>query len=442
MITRYICFPLPISIRLAASLILMSSVAWSAQSAGDECQACDREMRRTMEAIQAWRRLHHGYYPGRLVDLKNAGLLPVDGAICPDVLHELNGATAAHAEVTSRGEGGDPPGTYEYEMATNVLKSSNERDFLPVGAREYTRQELKAILLRRAFFEQVPILRCSSHRRMAPAGFPRSEEVWRNATVTGSVYWSQTHWEQSWLDDVPYCERDANVLFGLKGPPFYTDKTPAIPEALDLRKWSCAFGDHVWWWTYPLFKPQPDWETAANLNPFFQTNHGRVESWGGEQWWINGLVQLQGRLILEGKDAYSGPTRLVFVWQKTGARVERKIHGASCLQGTVWPAPAGQTTGWLVWHYADGASEKMSIVYGKNTARFWGDAAQLQSEQDFVKPVWTYHENQTEAGRERWLRLYRQEWVNPNPEVVVTSLDFVSNSNSPASPFIIAVNTH
>ncbi len=64
----------------------------------------------------------------------------------------------------------------------------------------------------------------------------------------------------------------------------------------------------------------------------------------------------------------------------------------------------------------------------------------MQSEGAFPTPVWKYHETKEEAGKERWLRLYRQDWTNPRPNVVVTSLDFAGNRESPASPFLIAVN--
>jgi hypothetical protein len=426
---------------LLICLVFLSAAACSAENPNDGCLACDREMRRTLEAIQAWRRLHHGVYPPRLVELKSAGLLPFNGAICPDVLREMSGAKAAHAEVSSRGEGGDPPGTYEYEMSSSVIKSDNDAPYLPAGTPEYTRQQFKSVLLRRPFFDQVPILRCTSHKTMAPPNFSRDDEVFRNATVTGSVYWSALPWEQNWLDDVPYCAREANIMFGLKGPPFYTDLAPSIPQALDLRQWSCAFGDHPWWWTYPLFHRRPDWQSAADLRPFFHADHGRVLSLGGEQWWIDGLVQLQGRVIRGQEEPPSAPGALAFVWRKTGAKVGRKILGASSLQATVWNAPTGEAAGWLVWHYLDGTSRKTPIVYGKNTARFWGDAEQIQSEHNFIAPVWTYHEDKAEAGCDRWLRLYKQDWTNPAPEIVVSSLDFVSNSNSPAAPFIVAITT-
>jgi hypothetical protein len=404
--------------------------------------ACDREMRRTLEAIQSWRRSHNGAYPGRIADLKEAGLLPAEGAICPSVRAELSGANPRHGGVSSRRPGGDPPGTYEYEVSNAVLKSEGDRVYLLDGTPEYTRRDLKTLLLRRKFWEQVPVLRCGSHRSTAPLEFRVNGDAERNATATGLIYWSAFHWEQEWLDDVPYCEREANVLFGLKGPPFYEDRAPNTRHALDLRTWSCAFGDHPWWWTYPLFIPKPRFVVAADLRPFFQEKHGRVANIDGEDWWLNGLTQLQGRLKREGESYTNAPGMLAFAWQKTNAPVNRAFSTAAWLQGTIWTAPIEDRTGWLVWHYDNGQSERVPIVYGKTTGRFWAEPEQIKTEENFPKPIWKIYQSAKQAGKERWLRIYRQSWSNPRPEVAVKSVDFLSNSNSPASPFIIAINVY
>jgi hypothetical protein len=401
------------------------------------CLECDREMRKTIESLQAWRRLHQGHYPGRIVEVKEAGLLPGNGALCPDWRRERLGANAAHTEATSRTELGDPPGTYEYELSDRVLTSEIQSDFFPSNAPSYTRQDLKAELLRRPFYEQIPLLRCSSHRTEAPPPFAGHEDVRRNITEQGNVYWSRKFWEQLWLGDVPYCARSANVLFGLKGPPFHTDRAPTLPGALDLRPWACASGDSAWWWDVPLFS---DHQIAANLRALFQQQHGRIIEIADTQWWQDGLVQLQGRFRDNNADYFNEPGMLAFVWQRTGLQVEEVFREASWLQGTVWRAPVGDTAGWLVWHYADSTAEQVPITYGKTTGRFWADLDQLNREKDFPEPVWKQRETAEAVGKERVVRLFQQTWTNPRPDVLVTSLDFVSNTNSPAAPFLIAVN--
>lgn len=403
------------------------------------CRACDREMRKVFESLQAWRRSHAGGYPGGIADLKSSGILSHSGGICPDVLKELGGADPSHRQLSSRGEGRDPVGTFEYEMSSKVAKSRSDEPFLPAYSRSYTRQDLKSELLRRQFYEQVAILRCGSHRGIAPSTYAGQNDVRRNLTVEGKVYWSGIYWEENWLSDVPYCCRDANVLFGLKGPPFHTDHSPSLDTALDLRKWNTAFGDHPWWWTYPMFEADKKRQTAAHLRPFFEERHGREVQVGARSWWIDGLVQLQG-MIVSGDYSYVAPTRQTFVWERTNLTVARLFREASWLQGTVWTAEAGESAGWLLWHYSDGSTERVPLVYGKTTARFWGDLKQIEGEKGFPEPVWKHHETAEAVGKERWLRLYQQTWINPRPDVMVVSLDFVSNRDCPASPFLIAVN--
>ncbi len=420
-------------------LLLFASLGagWAATTPSEGRLRCDRQMRKTFESIQAWRRLHGGRYPDRLVDLEFAGLLPYDGGICPEVLGETAAANPTHHLLSSRNEGGDPDGLYEYEMSdkVDILK-----DWMPPGAPPFTRQQLKSVLLRRPFYEQIPILRCSSHRANAPREYTSDGSPFRNLTVDGTVYWSGKYWEKVWLADVPYCCRDANVLFGLKGPPFHTDRAPTLQEALDLRPWSCAFGDHPWWWTYPMFDEQPNFQKAADLRPFFEERHGRIAEVGGTKWWLDGLVQLQGKILTGETNRYRGPGLLSFLWERRGLPVGRTFHKALWLQGTVWTAPPGQAAGWLVWRYSDGGIERVPVTYGKTTARFWADQEQARSEKDFAQPVWQHHQTAAEVGKERWLRLYQQTWTNPRPNTPVASLDFVTNPNSPAAPFLIAVN--
>jgi hypothetical protein len=254
-----------------------------------------------LESLQAWRRLNQGRYPERLADLKNAGLMPSGGAICAGVRGEAEGADSSHRLATSRIEGGDPSAAYEYELSEKVAKSRLEARWLPLGSPRYTRLDVKRELLRRPFFEQIPILRCTSHRTSAPEQFRTNDTPWLNLNVEGRVYWSGKYWEELFLADVPYACRDANVLFGLKGPPFHSGHEPTLEAALDLRPWSCAFGDHPWWWTIRCSTKPANRDAAPHLRPFFEEKHGRVATLRKTQWWLDGLVQLQGRVGKESE---------------------------------------------------------------------------------------------------------------------------------------------
>ena len=165
------------AVAVLAGTLLFSGRARGAAAAPDPPEeghttACDREMRKTFEAIQAYRRQHGCRYPDHLYQLMTTGLLPNDGGVCPSNRHEDAGASAAHTQATSRGLGRDPDGMYEYELSGGPEKFDFDQQHVPSGTPRYTRGDVKSRLLLRPFFEQVPVLRCSSHRVEAPTNFP------------------------------------------------------------------------------------------------------------------------------------------------------------------------------------------------------------------------------------------------------------------------------
>ena len=133
------------------------------------------------------------------------------------------------------------PGTYEYEMSAKVDSYVNDKLYLPTNAMPYTRQDLKSVLLRRPYYEQIPILRCSSHRAAGPKEFSGDKVVFRNFTVRGNVYWSGLIWEQCWLDEVPVGSRGTIVMFGAQGPPFSSERRRPC-----LRRWISENGAVPW----------------------------------------------------------------------------------------------------------------------------------------------------------------------------------------------------
>ena len=401
---------------------------------------CDRELRKTLESIQSYRRTHNGQYPGARSELRSLELLPPEGGICPETTTEAQGGSAAHAANTSRGANADPGNMYEYELSARVHRERFNAAYLPVGAPPFTRGEMKMELLRRENHEQIPLLRCSGHRASAPAEWAGHLDVRRNLTERGMVYWSDRYWELCWVDQVPLCARDASVLFGMRGPPFYDDCQPGLPDALDLRSWSCGFGDHAWWWDFPMFKIMGAMQTAPDLLALFGTGPAHAQLLGTNEWWLNGLVQVLGganAALAAKNEAYRWQ---VFAGQKLALPVHRRIHGAAWLQGTIWEATAGQRVARFVWHYADGTQSESEISYGRDTARFWATPAQRLREIALPEPIWETQEPSGDFGYERQIRLYRQEWANPKPAIEVTALDFIADPNCPAAPFIIAIN--
>src|SRR4051794_7821632 len=71
-------------------------LASSPASNSVQCLQCYPQIRRTIEAIQAWRRIHEGHYPRRLADLISSDLMQAGGAICPEVQNESAFGDGSH----------------------------------------------------------------------------------------------------------------------------------------------------------------------------------------------------------------------------------------------------------------------------------------------------------------------------------------------------------
>lgn len=397
-------------------------------------------MRKTVEALQAFRRQNQGRYPASLAELIRHGYLQPGDAACPQSFASNSTESDIFLLTTSRRNGGDRTGFFEYELSEQVDLTKEAAMYFEPGDPHYTRGDLKRELLRRACNEQVPLLRCDQHGSQCPKEIA-SENGRRNATAVGTIYWSGLYWEQEWTADVPTTSRDLNVLFGLKGPPFFVDKAPSLPGAIDLRPWASGFGDVAWWWEYPLFDEGERRQRTPTLRPFFQEKHGCVRAVDGSEWWINGLAQFRGKFD-ESADKYHQSTSPDFLDQRRRLPIHQRFSRATWLQGTLWAADFGERVGQLVWHFANGQTKSAPIHYGQETARFWGDDEQIRNEKlfpDFVPPAWKCEQRVADVLRRRELRLYRQTWNNPHPEWEVTSLDFVSNTNCPAAPFLIAI---
>ena len=129
-----------------------------------------------------------------------------------------------------------------------------------------------------------------------------------------------------------------------------------------------------------------------------------------------------------------------------GIRIERKfrrLHALHAVCGSQYCLPSrikdGTPIGSYVWHYADGSQREFEIVYGRDLRDWWKRPTEPNSETDRAKVVW--------EGTNPWLqekepgttlRLYLSTYENPQPDLEVTSIDFVSKMTQ-AAPFLVAM---
>jgi hypothetical protein len=145
-------------IRRILELLGILLLPWLSLGGDFDTLPCDRAMRKTLEAMQAFRRQNQGRYPDSLSDLTRNGYLPLQEAACPLSRHGEASDEDRATSISSRRLGGDRSGRYEYELSDQVILSEGSRMFLPADPPPFTRRQLKGELLRRACFEQVPVL--------------------------------------------------------------------------------------------------------------------------------------------------------------------------------------------------------------------------------------------------------------------------------------------
>jgi hypothetical protein len=292
-----------------------------------------------------------------------------------------------------------------------------------------SRGAVKTELLRRQYWEQVPVFRCSAHRGAQPALARPAQAAFRNFTAAGVCYWSGELWESEW-PQVPELCRQALVVVGLPGPPFHCGSPPSDPRQLDLRGHFNACGERAWWWGARFFDPDRKL-LAPDLAELMRLGRGRSHCIGTDEFWLDGVIQLQGKVPPNG----SGTTafsREVFPWTTGPIPVGRNLALITILIGCVWEDQPGREVGALVWRYASGEEERTSLLYGSALRRSW----LLGKSDTAAEPLAAFNSSDNPAGP---VRVYAVSFENPRPAELVASLAVESSRDSPAAPFVLAV---
>ncbi|MCX7598957.1 MAG: beta-N-acetylhexosaminidase, partial [Armatimonadetes bacterium] len=111
-----------------------------------------------------------------------------------------------------------------------------------------------------------------------------------------------------------------------------------------------------------------------------------------------------------------------------GIRIGRRAAGLVFLHTCGWPAQPGQTIGAYRIHYADGSTEEVPLVYGRNIGAFVAPG--------FAAAAALGWRGTTPGGTPLWV--YAWPWENPHPDREIASLDFVS-AGTRAAPALLAV---
>jgi len=116
----------------------------------------------------------------------------------------------------------------------------------------------------------------------------------------------------------------------------------------------------------------------------------------------------------------------------TGIPIGRRLSRLHFLHSASYGENEDRQIGSYIMHLADGSSEELAIVYGRNVRSERGDYRILPE----AEVAWEGEGIRTGAGRR--VRIFKVTWINPLPTAEVTSVDFVS-ALSRSAPHLLAI---
>jgi RNA polymerase sigma factor (sigma-70 family) len=202
-----------------------------------------------------------------------------------------------------------------------------------------------------------------------------------------------------------------------------TDET-VNPATIDLRPYiNTALTD------------SPASPTGINGNNFAELLSG-IHIFAGVPFDVEGLIQLDGTNMMMFKKHY--PAEI------DNIRINRKCAKIYLFQGANWiyRQDFGTTVAKLVLHYTDGSTREIPIVAGEHIFDCWsplfttgvdpryfkmapGTERAWAGSNPFIKKIWP----------DESLILYKSTFENPQPNVIISNLDYVSTMTGTA-PFL------
>jgi hypothetical protein len=115
-------------------------------------------------------------------------------------------------------------------------------------------------------------------------------------------------------------------------------------------------------------------------------------------------------------------------------KVDCKAAKLHFLHSTGWSASEGTPVATYVMRLANGKTHQFTVLYGIHVTDWVNQADPKDSSASVI--AWAGRSPATDS--QTVLHVYKTQWVNPEPDQTITSLDFLSTNNDPA-PFLIAI---
>ena len=164
-----------------------------------------------------------------------------------------------------------------------------------------------------------------------------------------------------------------------------------------------------------------------------------VHTFGGVPFDVQGVIQIAGTGMAEVKKRFPA--------EVDGIPINRKCARLYLFHGAHWVYrdDFGKTAAKLRLHYADGSTREIEMKIGEHVFDFWKPLFTTG-----MDPAWTNWASGTERAwtgsnplvkrfyPDEELNLYRSAFPNPQPDIAVTSLDYVSTMST-AAPFLVGL---
>jgi hypothetical protein len=256
----------------------------------------------------------------------------------------------------------------------------------------------------------VPIVRCRHHDPML------------NLAFNGTIYESPSQWETIFTNRIRAAQLSVNAIFGgeaaereMPTPVVSTQRDPhPANRSIDLSRFYNSTLEESW-------QGRPGDDLAS-----FPKG---VQSLGGVEFDVRGIVQLQGK----------SPGLKKFPPEVKGIPVNHKcqhlyfLHAAS-LAGA---AEDGEQIGAYVIHLSSNQMTLEIPIYYGRTVRDWHQEQNEAVMDKELKVAWT-GENSASKNAGKRIRLFVTAW-NLAPGVEIAAVDFVSAGRA-AAPFLLAMS--
>jgi hypothetical protein len=254
----------------------------------------------------------------------------------------------------------------------------------------------------------VPIVRCFAHTPIL------------NLSLGGKIYESALDWEEYFADRVNINDLEAPHLLREQNAPAPPSQQALLPRDPNLPLRSL---DLTAYFTSSL---ATNWQVPVKLgNDLRNLPQGQVTFPT-----VDVSFDVRGVIQLNGKHLFGKSTNRV-----DGIKVGQKCSRIHFLHATSWVVSNNEEIGRYEIHCAGQSAQIIPIIYGKDVLDWWFSPKDRQPP---IPQVAWEGVNPASKSDGKLIRIFHSAWGNPQPELEIESISFISAMGNSA-PFLIAI---